>query len=215
MFDRKVEIDELEQLHEKQPEDVANVLGLELEQEASAPDVLEQVDRAPEPLAAEDHGQPAWMQDLDLANHFTEDTVAETLVDRVHDLMADDVAALVHEHAALLEAENDPRFTEGMLPDFFADTAREIGTNDDPVDDMFVVASAHRGFLEDDSIFNGGGGGGGPPGLPKPPAGGAPPLPPLGEPPDPKAPPKPPVAANKPPAPKPKAIKSPAPKKTK
>jgi hypothetical protein len=185
VFDRKVEIDELEELEDKQAADVASVLHID-DQKELEPTLLA-IDLAPDaPVhVADPNAQPEWVSNLALAEHYTEETLAEELVKQVHDLMADDVAALVHDHVVADDANED--HYEGLTPDFFADSAVDIGTNDEhPVDGTFVVSSAHRNFLEEDSLYGGGGGGGGPP--PPPSGDGEPDSPPEEPPPgDPKA----------------------------
>ena len=159
MFDRKVEIEELEELEHTQKADVATVLENEDGESDGAVEPMLQAIGAV--VAAPDAGaKPAWADNLELANHYT-DAVADALVKHVHDLMADDVAALVHEHVA--GANDDEVEYEGLIPDFFADTAQAVGTDDAPeLDDTMLVSSSNRRFIEDDDPWNSGGGGGGP-----------------------------------------------------
>ncbi len=161
VFDRKVEIDELEELETKQASDVASVLHVEDRQEVEP--ALVAIENAPEePVHVPDPGaQPEWVTNLALASHYTDETLAQELVKHVHDLMADDVAALVHDRALAAATDAlDPY--EGFTPDFIADSARGYEPGEAPdLDDPLIVSSAHRPFLDEDSLFGGGGGGGG------------------------------------------------------
>jgi hypothetical protein len=159
MYDHKVEIEKLEDLEHKQESDVASALESEdIGSDQLIEPMLHALDAGVDAPAAD--AKPAWAENLELANHFT-DSAAEELVKHVHDLMADDVAVMMHEHA--VEAEDDDVEYEGMIPDFFADTAQGLDAEDKKgkLDDTMLVSSSNRRFLEDDDPWNGGGGGGG------------------------------------------------------
>jgi hypothetical protein len=161
----------VEELQLKQTSDLETTL-IEEEQQQPLPsqDLLSLVEPEVVRIPPDPTALMAWVDDVALDQRQQPERVEDQLVERVHDVLADDaMAELAQDHAMELDAAQE---RTGVIADFIPNTQRDYETDvPDPGDDYFV-ASANRPFLDEDSLFNGGGGGGG----------GAPPKPPSDQP---------------------------------